>query len=113
MITTQANDGDKYSGSDKGCSYCSYTIADRKLPESPTTNIRMTSPGLLTPTTRRVAMMTVAMTTGQKARGPSNFVSVDQITPYATDQTFCLKISHVLIFFLNIPQPSYISMMFL
>ena len=81
-----------------------------ELPASPTTNIRTTSPELLTPTTCRVAMMIVAkngavttvtatMTIVRKAQGPGNFVNADQITPYAADQTFCLKLSHALIFF--------------
>ena len=76
----------------------------------PITNIRTTSLGLLTSTTCRIAMMivvkngavttvTVAMTTVRKARGLGNFVNADQITPYAIDQTFCLKLSHALIFF--------------
>ena len=76
----------------------------------------MTSPGLLAPTACRVAMMIAvkngaittaiaAMTIGQKVQELGDFVDVDQ--------TFCLKLSHALIFFLNIPQPSYISMMFL
>ena len=60
MINTQANEDDEYSSSGKGCSYCSYTVIDHELPKSPTTNIRMTSPGLLTPTTCRVAMMITA-----------------------------------------------------
>ena len=42
---------------------------------------------------------TAATTTCRKARGPSNFVRADQITPYAADQMFCLKLSHTLIFF--------------
>ena len=42
---------------------------------------------------------TAAMTTVRKARAPGNFVNADQITPYATDQTFGLKLSHALIFF--------------
>ena len=78
--------------------------------ESPTTNIRTTLPRLLTLTTCRVAMMiiakngavtaaTAAMTTVRKARAPGNFVNADQITPYAADQTLCLKLSHALIFF--------------
>ena len=46
-----------------------------------------------------VTTATAAMTTVWKARGPSNFVYVDQITPYATDQTFYLKLNHALIFF--------------
>ena len=62
---------------------------------------------LLDPTTYRVAMMIVAkngaMTTVTAsmttARAPSNFINADQITPYTTDQTFCLKLSHALIFF--------------
>ena len=81
-----------------------------ELPASPTTNIRTTSPGLLTPTTCRIAMMIAAkngtvtttiaaMTTVQKAQAPSNFINADQITPYATDQMFCPKLSHALIFF--------------
>ena len=72
-----------------------------ELPASPATNIRTTSPGLLTPTNCCVAMMivakndamttvTAAMTTVQKARGPGNFVNANQIMPYAADQTFCL-----------------------
>ena len=75
---------------------------------TPTSNT--TSPGLLTPTTYRVAMMivakdgavttaTAAMTTVRKARAPGNFVNANQITPYAADQTFCLKLSHALLFF--------------
>jgi len=62
---------------------------------------------LLAPTTCRVTMMiaakngavtttTASMTT---ARAPVNFVNADHITLYATDQTFCLKLSHTLIFF--------------
>jgi len=35
----------------------------------------------------------------------------DQITPYTADQAFCLKLSHTLIFFLNILQSSYIAIM--
>ena len=65
---------------------------------------------MLTPTTCRVVMMiitkndamtttTAAMMIVRKARGPGNFVNTDQITPYAADQTFCLKLSHTLIFF--------------
>jgi len=110
LNNTQANDDDEYSSSGKGCSYCSYTVIDHELPKSPTTNIRMTSPGLLTPTTCRVAMMiaakngavttmTAAMMTVWKARAPGNFVNANQITPYAVDQMFCLKLSHALIFF--------------
>ena len=79
-------------------------------PESPTSVIRTTSSGLLAPTACRIAILiaakngamttaTVAMTTGWKARAPGNFVNADQITPYAADQTFCLKISRALIFF--------------
>ena len=67
-------------------------------------------PGLLAPTTCRITRMiaaknyivttvTAATTIGRKARGPSNFINADQITPYAADQTFCLKLSHALIFF--------------
>ena len=62
---------------------------------------------LLALTTCRVALMiaatngavttaTASMTT---ARVPGNFVNADQITPYAADQTSCLKLSHALIFF--------------
>ena len=71
----------------------------------PITSIRTTTPGLLASTICRVAMMiavttaTITMTTVRKARGPGNFVNADQITPYAADQTFYLKLSHVLIFF--------------
>ena len=76
----------------------------------PITNIRTTSPGLLTPTTYRVAMMiaakngavttaTAAMMTVRKARGPDNFVNANQMTPCAADQIFCLKLSRPLIFF--------------
>ena len=62
---------------------------------------------LLTPTTCRIAMMIAAknctMTTAtasmMTARVPGNFINADQITPYATDQTSCLKLSHALIFF--------------
>ena len=72
--------------------------------------MRTTSLGLLTPTTYRVAMMiaakngavttaTFAMTIVRKARASGNFINADQITPYAADQTFCLKLSHALIFF--------------
>ena len=89
--------------------YIFNTKPKRELPESPTTNVRTTSPGLLTPTTYRIAMMiaakngtvtttTAAMMTVRKARGPGNFVNADQITPYTTDQMFCLKLSHALIF---------------
>jgi len=46
-----------------------------------------------------VTTATAAMTTVRKAQGPGNFVNADQITPYAADQTFCLKLSHALIFF--------------
>ena len=67
-------------------------------------------PELLTPTTCRVVMMiaakngavttaTAAIMTVRKAQAPDNFVNVDQITPYVTDQAFCLKLSHALIFF--------------
>ena len=81
-----------------------------ELPASPTSNIRTTSPGLLTPTTCRVVMMiatkngtvttaTAAMMTVWKARAPGNFVNANQIMPYATDQTFYLKLSDALIFF--------------
>ena len=80
------------------------------LPTALTTNIRMTSPELLTPTTCRVAMMiaakngavttmTAAMMIVRKARAPGNFVNADQIMSYATDQTFYLKLSDALIFF--------------
>ena len=66
------------------------------------------SPGLLTLTTCRVAMMiivkidamttmTAAMMTVRKARGLGNFFNADQIMPYAADQTFCLKLSRALI----------------
>ena len=40
-------------------------------------------------------------------------VNADQITPYAADQMFCLKLSHALIFFLNILQSPHIAIMFL
>ena len=73
-----------------------------KLPASLTSNIRTTSPGLLTPITCRVTMMTTmtaTMMTVPKARGPGNFIHADQITPYVADQTFCLKLSYALIFF--------------
>ena len=43
--------------------------------------------------------MTVAMMIVQKARAPGNCVNANQIMPYAADQTFCLKLSHALIFF--------------
>ena len=64
------------------------------------------SPRLLIPTTCRVAMMiamknsavTTTTTFMMIARAPVNFVNADQITPYAIDQTFCLKLSHALIF---------------
>ena len=73
-----------------------------------TSDIRTTSCGLLTPTTCCVAMMiatkngavtTATAMTFRKARGPRNFVNADQITPYVADQTFCLKLSHISIFF--------------
>ena len=78
--------------------------------EAPTSVIRTTSSGLLAPTACRIAILiaakngamttaTVTMTIGWKARAPGNFINADQITPYAADQTFCLKISHALIFF--------------
>ena len=35
-----------------------------------------------------VTTATAATMTGQKARGPGNFVNADQITPYTTDQMF-------------------------
>ena len=65
---------------------------------------------LLALTTCRVAMMiavkngavttvTATMTIVRKAQGPGNFVNTNQITPYAADQMFCLKLSHALIFF--------------
>ena len=62
---------------------------------------------LLAPTTYHVAMMiaakngavTTATASMMTARAPGNFVNADQIMPYATDQTFCLKLSHALIFF--------------
>ena len=59
--------------------------------------------GLLVPIACHVAMIaakngvittaTAAMMTGQKARGPGNFIDADQIMSYATDQMLCLKIS--------------------
>ena len=60
----------------------------------------MTSPGLLAATAYHVAMMiamknsaittmTAAMTTGQKAREPGDFIDADQM--------FCLKLSHTFI----------------
>ena len=54
--------------------------------------------GLLVLIAYRVAMIatkngvimtaTAAMTTGQKARGPGNFIDTDQIMSYTTDQMF-------------------------
>ena len=78
--------------------------------ESPTSVIRTTSSGLLGPTAYHVAILiaakndamttaTAAMTIGWKARGPGNFIDTDQLTPYTIDQTFCLKLSHALMFF--------------
>jgi hypothetical protein len=59
----------------------------------------MTSPELLAPTACCIVVttaakngamttMTAAKTAGQKARGPDNFVDVDQISSYAAEQTF-------------------------
>ena len=89
--------------------------------ESLASIIRMTSSRLLAPTAYHVTILiaakngavtttTASMTT---ARAPGKFVNADQITPYATDQTFCLRLSHALIFFLNILQSSYIAIIFL
>ena len=60
-----------------------------------------------------VTTATVAMTTVRKARAPGNFVNANQITPYAADQTFCLKLSHGFNILLNILQSPYIAVMFL
>ena len=76
---------------------------------------------LLAPTTCRVAMMiaakngavTTAIASITTVRAPSNFVNTDQITPYAADQTFCLKLSHGFNILLNILQSPYIAVMFL
>ena len=62
---------------------------------------------LLASTTCCIAMMiaakngavTTATASMMTARAPSNFINADQITPYATDQTSYLKLSHALIFF--------------
>ena len=62
---------------------------------------------LLALTTYRVVMMiaakngavTTVTTSMTTAQAPGNFINADQITPYAADQTFCLKLSHTLIFF--------------
>ena len=78
------------------------TISLKLIFLRPTSSIRMTSPRLLAPIACRIAIMTTVtavMMIDQKARGPGNFINADQITPYAADQTFCLKLSHALLFF--------------
>ena len=75
------------------------TISQNLICIRPTSGIRTTTPGLFGPIACRVAIMiaakngamttaTGAMTTGQEARGPGNFIDADQIMSYATDQPF-------------------------
>ena len=49
-------------------------------PSHQASHIRTTSSKLLTPTIRRVATMTTAMTTVRKARAPGNFVHLQDLT---------------------------------
>ena len=57
--------------------------------------------------------VTTATASTTTARVPGSFVNADQITPYAADQTFYLKLSHSFNILLNILQSSYIAVMFL